>query len=94
MPPKDNALADYRSFSGITEAWELVKTGLVVIREQMYKLELWHSFSNPDVRYYVVVYIQQEGIWKRMPDPVFPVGLDGDGTMREAMAFLAERFAA
>ena len=31
---------------------------------------------------------------KKMPDPIFPIGLDADQTMREAMAFLSERLAA
>lgn len=90
----NSALADFRSFSGITEAWELKQTGLVVLAEEMYKLEVWHSYSNPDIPYYVKIYIQQEGVWKRMPDPPFPVALSGDEAMRTAMAFLAERKAA
>jgi len=94
MSKDDGALKDFRTFPGITEAWELVKTGVVVIREKLYRLELWHSYSNPDISYYVSVYIQQDGVWKKMPDPIFPIGLDGDQTMREAMAFLSERLAA
>jgi hypothetical protein len=94
MPTHDNALEDFRNFPGINEAWELIKTGLVVIREQAYRLELWHSYSNPDIAYYVSVYVQDGGVWKKMSDPIFPVGLDADQTMREAMAFLAERLAA
>ncbi|HVH87186.1 MAG TPA: hypothetical protein VM912_10700 [Terriglobales bacterium] len=89
-----NSLEDFRNFPGITEAWELIKTGVIVIREQMYRLELWHSYSNPDIAYYVSVYIQADGVWKKMPDPIFPIGLDGEQTMREAMAFLSERMAA
>ena len=94
MSKDDNALEDFRNFPGISESWELVKTGVVVIREQFYRLELWHSYSNPDIAYYVSVYIQQDGMWKKMSDPIFPIGLDADQTMREAMAFLSERLAA
>ena len=94
MSTHDNALEDFRNVAGINEAWELIKTGLVVIREQAYRLELWHSYSNPDIAYYVSVYVQDNGVWKKMSDPIFPVGLDADQTMREAMAFLAERLAA
>jgi len=94
MPDNCNSLEDFRNFPGITEAWELIKTGVVVIREQMYRLELWHSYSNADIPYYVSVYMQQDGVWKRMPDPIFPIGLDAEQTMREAMAFLSERLAA
>ena len=94
MSDQYSALEDYRKFPGITEAWELVKTGVVVIREQLYRLELWHSYSNLDIPYYVSVYIQQDGVWKKMPDPIFPIGLDAEQTMREAMAFLSERLAA
>jgi hypothetical protein len=94
MPDNCNSLEDFRNFPGITEAWELVKTGVVVIREQMYRLELWHSYSNADIPYYVSVYMQQDGVWKRMPDPIFPIGLDPEQTMREAMAFLSEKLAA
>ena len=94
MPSDCNSLQDYRNFPGITESWELIKTGVVAIREQMYRLELWHSFSNLDIPYYVSVYIQQDGVWKKMPDPLFPIGLDAEQTMREAMAFLSERMAA
>lgn len=90
----DNALKDFRNYPGITEAWELVKTGVVVIKEQLYRLELWHSYSNPDIAYYVSVYVQENGVWKKMTDPIFPIGLDADQTMREAMAFLSERLAA
>ena len=89
-----NSLKDFRNFPGITEAWELMKTGVVVIREQMYRLELWHSYSNPDIPFYVSVYVQQDGVWKRMQEPIFPIGLDAEQTMREAMAFLSERLAA
>jgi hypothetical protein len=89
-----NALEDFRAFEGINEAWELVRTGLVVIREKSYKLELWHSYSNPDIAYYVSIYIQENGMWRRMPDPPFSVGLNGDEALREAMAFLLERVAA
>ena len=94
MSKHDNGLEDFRNFPGITEAWELVKTGVIVIREQLYRLELWHSHSNPDIAYYVSVYVQQDGVWKKMSDPIFPTGLDADQTMREAMAFLSERLAA
>ena len=34
----ENALQDFRNFPGINEAWELIKTGVVVIREQLYRL--------------------------------------------------------
>ena len=94
MSDEYSALEDYRKFPGITEAWELVKSGVIVIREQMYRLELWHSYSNLDIPYYVSVYIQQDGVWKKMTDPIFPIGLDAEQTMREAMAFLSERLAA
>jgi hypothetical protein len=94
MATDTNALQDFRNFPGITEAWELVQTGIIVIREQLYRLELWRSYSNPDIAYYVSVYVQEKGVWKRMPDPIFPIGLDADQTMREAMAFLSEKLAA
>ncbi|HKU24463.1 MAG TPA: hypothetical protein VJQ54_03270 [Candidatus Sulfotelmatobacter sp.] len=94
MAEECNSLKDFRNFEGITEAWELIKTGVVVIREQMYRLELWHSYSNPDIPYYVSVYVQHDGVWKRRQDPIFPIGLDAEGTMRQAMAFLSERLAA
>ena len=92
--PNDHALKDFRNFPGITEAWELIRSGMVVIREQMFRLELWHSHSNPDIPYYVCVYTLDNGLWKKMSDPIFPIGLDADQTMREAMAFLSERLAA
>jgi hypothetical protein len=94
MANEDNSLKEFRNFPGINEAWELIKTGVIVIREQLYRLELWHSYSNPDIPYYVSVSVQQEGVWKKMPDPIFPLGLDAEQTMREAMAFLSERMAA
>jgi hypothetical protein len=92
--PERKALQDFRNFPGISEAWELIQTGLIVIREKSYRLELWHSYSNLDIPYYVSVYVQQDGVWKKMSDPIFPIGLDADSTMREAMAFLSERLAA
>ena len=94
MAKAANALEDFRLFPGIIESWELTKTGLVRIREDLYKLELWHSYSNPDIPFYVCVYIQENDVWRRMPDPPFSVGSEGDQAMREAMAFLAERLAA
>ncbi|HSM85689.1 MAG TPA: hypothetical protein VLT16_06035 [Candidatus Limnocylindrales bacterium] len=90
----NNALEDYRKFTGITEAWELERTGLVVIREELYKLELWHSYSNPDLAYYVAVHIQEKGIWKTVSDPPFATGRNGDEALRDAMVFLTERLAA
>lgn len=89
-----SALEDYRNYSEISESWELIKTGAIVIREQMYRLELWHSFSNPDIAYFVSVYVQEGGVWKKMSDPIFPIGLDANQTMSSAMAFLSERLAA
>ena len=89
-----NALEDVRMFPAVTEAWELQRTGLVVIREQLYKLELWHSYSNPDIPYYVSISTQKDGAWKRVPDPPFATGRDGDEALRDAMVFLTERLAA
>ena len=36
MSKHDNGLEDFRNFPGITEAWELVKTGVIVIGDQLY----------------------------------------------------------
>ena len=82
------------SFPAISEAWELTRSGLVIIREELYKLELWHSYSNPDIPYYVSISVQKNGTWTRMPDPPFATGRDGDEALRDAMAFLTERLAA
>ena len=90
----ENAFADYRMFPVISEAWELERSGLVIIREQLYKLELWHSHSNPDIPYYVSISVLEDDAWKRMPDPPFATGREGDQALRDAMAFLAERLAA
>lgn len=90
----ENVLKQYRQYSGITEAWELVRTGMVVINNTMYKLELWHSHSNPDIPYYVPVYVQQDGVWKRMEDAPFAEAPDPEIAMGTAMAFLSERLAA
>ena len=94
MSNECHSLEEFRNFPGITESWELIKTGVIVIREQMYRLELWHSFSNPDIAYYVSVYVQENGMWKKMSDPIFPTGLDANQTMSSAMALLSERLAA
>ncbi len=93
MSTNANPLADYRMFQGITESWELTKTGLIVIAGAMYKLELWHSYSNPDIPYYVSIYTDHDGIWRRMSNPPFPVAPSGDEALRAAMAFLVERAA-
>ncbi len=93
MSTSANALADYRMFDGIAESWELVKTGLIVISGTMYKLELWHSYSNPDIPYYVSIYTEQDGLWRRMSNPPFPVAPSADDALRSAMAFLCERAA-
>jgi hypothetical protein len=90
----DNAFKDFRLFPAISEAWELTRSGLVIIREELYKLELWHSYSNPDIPYYVSISVQKNGTWTRMPDPPFATGRDGDQALRDAMAFLTERLAA
>ena len=93
MSTTANALADYRMFAGVNESWELVKTGLIVISGAMYKLELWHSYSNPDIPYYVSIYTDHDGIWQRMKNPPFPVAPSGDEALRSAIAFLCERAA-
>jgi len=90
----NNAFADYRMFPAISEAWELERSGLVIINEQLYKLELWHSYSNPDIPYYVSISILQGDAWRRMPDPPFATGREGNEALRDAMAFLTERLAA
>ena len=89
----ENALKQFRRYGGISECWELVKTGLVVISDTTYRLELWHSYSNPDVPYYVAVYIQQDGVWKKMPNAPFPVATEPELALGTAMAFLSERAA-
>jgi hypothetical protein len=90
----NNALQDFRNFPGISEAWELERTGLVIIREELYKLELWRSHSNLDVPYYVAIYIQEQSVWKRISDPPFASGRNGEDALRDAMVFLSERLAA
>lgn len=90
----DNAFKDFRVFPAISEAWELTRSGLVIIEEELYKLELWHSYSNPDIPYYVSISILKNDSWTRMPDPPFATGRDGDQALRDAMAFLTERRAA
>jgi hypothetical protein len=90
----DNPLEDFRCFEGITEAWELVKTGFVVLNGISYRLELWHSYSNPDIAYYVSTYVQENGAWHKRPDRAYPLGLNGDQALRSAMAFLVESKAA
>ena len=86
-----NALEDFRCFAGITESRELVKTGWVVIAGNCYKLELWHSYSNPDIPYYVSTCVQENGVWRKLPDQSFPIALNGEEALRTAMAFLVEK---
>jgi hypothetical protein len=90
----NNAFEDFRNFPGISEAWELERTGLVVIREELYKLELWRSHANPDVPYYVAIHIQEQNLWKQISDPPFASGRNGEDALRDAMVFLSERLAA
>jgi hypothetical protein len=89
-----NALKNYRLYSGVTEAWELVKTGLVVISDTRYRLEVWHSHSNPDIAYFVSVFVMEGGVWKRMPDAPFPEAPDPEMALSTAIALLSERAAA
>ncbi|HZR30965.1 MAG TPA: hypothetical protein VFA76_03810 [Terriglobales bacterium] len=89
----ENPLQNFRSYPGINEAWELQKTGLVVMDEVLYKLELWHSISNPDVPYYVAVYVKENGVWHQMQDAPFATGPTGDDALGAAMASLSERAA-
>jgi len=89
----ENPLQNFRSYPRINEAWELQKTGLVVIDEVLYKMELWHSISNPDVPYYVAVYVKEDGLWKQMQDAPFATGLSGHDALGAAMACLSERAA-
>lgn len=86
-----NPLQDYRRFDGITEALELLKTGLVVVKETMYKLELWHSYSNPDIPYYVHIFAMEDGVWRKVPDAPISESLEPDIALSTAMAFLSER---
>ena len=43
----DNAFKDFRLFPAISEAWELTRSGLVIIREELYKLELCILTATP-----------------------------------------------
>ena len=88
-----DALRNYRRYSGVTEAWELVKTGLVVVSDIRYRLEVWHSYSNPDINYFVSVYVLENGSWRRMPDAPFPEAPDPEIAMSTAIALLSERAA-
>jgi len=90
----ENALKDFRRYSGISECWELIKSAIIVVSDTTYRLELWHSYSNPDVPYYVSVYIQEEGAWKKMPDAPFSIGPDAELALGNALAILSERTAA
>ena len=90
----ENVFSEFRNFEGINEAWELQRTGMIVVRGKMYRLELWHSHSNADVPYYVSVYVSIDNVWRRLPDPPFTVAPDGDEALRRAMLFVSERFAA
>lgn len=94
MATRDNPLEDYCSIAGIEEAWELVKTGLIIIQGRMYKLELWRSYSNPDIPYYVSIHVLEGEAWKRMPDQPFPTAPSADAALRAAMAQLVDRNAA
>jgi len=89
----EDALRNYRRYSGVTEAWELVKTGMVVIADTRYRLEVWHSYSNPDIAYFVSVYVLEGGAWKRMPDAPFPEAPEPEIAMSTAIALLSERAA-
>lgn len=91
MPPHSSPLEDYSSIQGIDEAWELIKTGLIVIQGKMYKLELWHSYSNPDIPYYVSIHVLEGEAWKRMQDQPFPTAPNPDAALRAAMALLVDR---
>ena len=90
----ENALKDFRRYKGLTEAWELVKIGLIAVAGKMYRLELWHSYSNPDIPYYVSIYIQQDGMWKHMPNAPFSAAPDPEIALGTAMAFLSDGAAA
>jgi len=46
------------------------------------------------VPYYVAISIQEQGTWKRISDPPFATGRNGDEALRDAMVFLTERLAA
>ena len=91
---EENSLKNFRRFEGLTEAWELSKTGLVVVREKMYKLELWHSVSNPDIPFYVHIFEMQDGVWRKMKDAPFAEGPEADIALGTAMSFLSEKAAA
>lgn len=93
MFTSSNTLADYRTFAGVAESWELVRTGLIVVSGTMYRLELWHSYSNADIPYYVSIYTDHDGVWRRMADAPFPIAPSGEEAMRSAMAFLTQRAA-
>ncbi len=90
----ENPLQNFRHFQGITEAWELVKTGIIVVNNETYKLELWHSHSNPDTPYYVPIFIMQDGAWRKWADAPFSEGPEPDIALSTAMAFLSEKAAA
>ena len=90
----ENPLKNFRHFDGINEAWELYRTGLVVANDTKYKLEVWHSYSNPDIPYYVHIFELIDGVWKTVPNAPFTEGPEADIALSSAMAFLSERAAA
>jgi hypothetical protein len=90
----ENPLKNFRHFDGITEAWELQRTGLVVVNDTRYKLELWHSYANPDIPYYVHIFELMNGVWTKLPDAPFSEGLEADIALSTAMSFLSEKAAA
>lgn len=90
----ENPLKNYRHFDGITEAWELQRTCLVVVNDTGYKLEVWHSYSNPDIPYYVHIFELVDGVWRKIPEAPISEGPEAEIALSTAMSYLSEKAAA
>ena len=81
---------------GFSEAYEVVKIAVVVMRGRVYRIEIGKSFSDPRRPYKASYWVEnktagQPSVWVRDDSfPWFNAG-DPESALAQALGFLAER---
>jgi hypothetical protein len=87
-------LADYQNFRAFSEAYEVVRTAVVLMHERTFRVEILRCYSNISTPYVARYWVQEEiGKYKRTwvafdagwvarPNPV--------SAMAQALGFLAQ----
>ncbi len=83
-----NPLENWRQFK-LSEAYEVVKTAVVVMNERTYRIEVLKSYWNPNDPFNTRAWIKRDGTWVEYDLP-WTSRPDADSALAQALGFLSE----